>query len=72
MVDLGCAAAVGPGYVMAEPNLWRGQPLLDVAGPRTTIRPKAGLTVLHVDHPRLTVPLVLKGLFDRCAAAAAY
>jgi exopolysaccharide biosynthesis polyprenyl glycosylphosphotransferase len=46
--------------------------LLDVAGPRTTIRPTAGLTLLHVDHPRLTgFPLVLKGLFDRCAAAVA-
>ena len=46
--------------------------LLDVAGPRTTIRSTAGLTLLHVDHPRLTgFPLLLKGLFDRCAAAAA-
>jgi hypothetical protein len=37
--------------------------LLDVAGPRTTIRPTARLTLLHVDHPRLTgFPLVLKGL----------
>ena len=26
--------------------------LLDVAGPRTTVRPAAGLTLLHVDHPR--------------------
>ena len=46
--------------------------LLDVAGPRTTVRPTAGLTLLHVDHPQLTgFRLVLKGLFDRCAAAAA-
>jgi exopolysaccharide biosynthesis polyprenyl glycosylphosphotransferase len=46
--------------------------LLDVAGPRTTIRPTAGLTLLHVDHPQLAgFRLVLKGLFDRCAAAAA-
>jgi exopolysaccharide biosynthesis polyprenyl glycosylphosphotransferase len=46
--------------------------LLDVAGPRTTIRPTAGLTLLHVDHPQLAgARLVLKGLFDRCAAAAA-
>ena len=46
--------------------------LLDVAGPRTTIRPIAGLTLLHVDHPQLTgFRLMLKGLFDRCAAAAA-
>ena len=41
--------------------------LLDVAGPRTTIRPTAGLTLLHVDHPQLSgARQVLKGLFDRC------
>ena len=46
--------------------------LLDVAGPRTTIRPTAGLSLLHVDHPQLAgFRLLLKGLFDRCAAAAA-
>jgi exopolysaccharide biosynthesis polyprenyl glycosylphosphotransferase len=46
--------------------------LLDVAGPRTTVRSTAGLTLLHVDHPRLDgARLVLKGLFDRCAAAVA-
>ena len=46
--------------------------LLDVAGPRTTIRPTAGLTLLHVDHPQLSgTRLVLKDLFDRCVAAAA-
>jgi exopolysaccharide biosynthesis polyprenyl glycosylphosphotransferase len=46
--------------------------LLDVAGPRTTIRPAAGLTLLHVDHPQLSGPRqVLKDLFDRCAAALA-
>jgi exopolysaccharide biosynthesis polyprenyl glycosylphosphotransferase len=46
--------------------------LLDVAGPRTTIRPTAGLTLLHVDHPQLGgVRQGLKDLFDRCAAAAA-
>lgn len=46
--------------------------LLDVAGPRTTIRSTAGLTLLHVDHPQLTgVRLVSKGVFDRCIAAVA-
>ena len=46
--------------------------LLDVAGPRTTIRPTAGLTLLHVDHPQLSgARLVIKGLFDRCAAGIA-
>src|SRR5579872_748168 len=39
--------------------------LLDVAGPRTTVRPTAGLTLLHVDHPQLGgFRLVLKELFD--------
>ena len=28
--------------------------LLDVAGPRTTIRPVAGLPLLHLDHPEFT------------------
>jgi exopolysaccharide biosynthesis polyprenyl glycosylphosphotransferase len=43
--------------------------LLDVAGPRTTIRPTAGLTLLHVDHPQLSGPRqVVKDLFDRCVA----
>jgi exopolysaccharide biosynthesis polyprenyl glycosylphosphotransferase len=46
--------------------------LLDVAGPRTTVRATAGLTLLHVDHPQLGgFRLLMKGLFDRCAAAAA-
>jgi exopolysaccharide biosynthesis polyprenyl glycosylphosphotransferase len=46
--------------------------LLDVAGPRTTIRPTAGLTLLHVDHPQLSgFRVVIKDLFDRCLAAAA-
>jgi exopolysaccharide biosynthesis polyprenyl glycosylphosphotransferase len=46
--------------------------LLDVAGPRTTIRPTAGLTLLHVDHPQLSGPRqVLKDLFDRGTAGIA-
>jgi exopolysaccharide biosynthesis polyprenyl glycosylphosphotransferase len=46
--------------------------LLDVAGPRTTVRPTAGLTLLHVDHPQLSGPRqVLKDLFDRSMAALA-
>jgi exopolysaccharide biosynthesis polyprenyl glycosylphosphotransferase len=44
--------------------------LLDVAGPRTTVRPTAGLTLLHVDHPQLSGPRqMVKDLFDRSAAA---
>ena len=46
--------------------------LLDVAGPRTTIRPTAGLTLLHVDHPQLSgFRVFVKDLFDRSFAAAA-
>lgn len=46
--------------------------LLDVAGPRTTVRPVAGLTLLHVDHPQLSGPrLVVKELFDRLMAGLA-
>jgi hypothetical protein len=46
--------------------------LLDVAGPRTIVRPTAGLTLLHVDHPQLSGPRqMVKDLFDRCAAAMA-
>jgi exopolysaccharide biosynthesis polyprenyl glycosylphosphotransferase len=44
--------------------------LLDVAGPRTTVRPVAGLTLLHVDHPQLSGGRqVMKDLVDRVAAA---
>lgn len=46
--------------------------LLDVAGPRTTVRQTAGLTLLHVDHPQLSgFRIVAKSLFDRTIAAAA-
>jgi exopolysaccharide biosynthesis polyprenyl glycosylphosphotransferase len=53
-------------------DLYVAPALLDVAGPRTTIRPTAGLTLLHVDHPQLSGSRqVLKDLFDRTAAAIA-
>jgi exopolysaccharide biosynthesis polyprenyl glycosylphosphotransferase len=46
--------------------------LLDVAGPRTSIRPVAGLPLLHVDHPDFSgIRWVIKGLFDKLAATAA-
>ncbi|MCK2213225.1 sugar transferase [Actinomadura sp. ATCC 31491] len=45
--------------------------LMDVAGPRTTIRPAAGLPLLHVEHPELTgVRQLLKNVFDRLVAMA--
>ncbi|MFV2196587.1 sugar transferase [Nocardiopsis sp. LOL_012] len=46
--------------------------LMEVAGPRTSIRPVAGLPLLHVEHPELAGGRrVMKGFFDRCAAALA-
>ncbi|MFE9246547.1 sugar transferase [Nocardiopsis sp. NPDC006938] len=46
--------------------------LMEVAGPRTTIRPVAGLPLLHVEHPELEgTRRLVKGAFDRCAAALA-
>ncbi|WP_242677075.1 sugar transferase [Streptomonospora litoralis] len=46
--------------------------LMEVAGPRTTIRAVAGMPLLHVEHPELAgARRVVKGLFDRAAAALA-
>jgi exopolysaccharide biosynthesis polyprenyl glycosylphosphotransferase len=46
--------------------------LLDVAGPRTTIRPTAGLPLLHMDHPEFTgFRLVIKAAFDKTFALLA-
>jgi exopolysaccharide biosynthesis polyprenyl glycosylphosphotransferase len=46
--------------------------LLDVAGPRTTIRPAAGLPLLHMDHPEFTgARRLIKEAFDRTLAFTA-
>ena len=46
--------------------------LLDVAGPRTTIRPVAGLPLLHMDHPEFTGGRrVIKSAFDKMLALSA-
>lgn len=46
--------------------------LLDVAGPRTTIRPIAGLPLLHIEHPELAGGRrLLKSVFDSLSSAAA-
>jgi exopolysaccharide biosynthesis polyprenyl glycosylphosphotransferase len=43
--------------------------LLDIAGPRTSIHPVAGLPLVHVDHPSLTgARQVAKSVFDKLAA----
>jgi exopolysaccharide biosynthesis polyprenyl glycosylphosphotransferase len=46
--------------------------LLDVAGPRTTIRPVAGLPLLHMDHPEFSgARRIVKAAFDRAVAFSA-
>ena len=46
--------------------------LLDVAGPSTTIRPTAGLPLLHMDHPEFTgARQLIKSAFDRAIAISA-
>jgi exopolysaccharide biosynthesis polyprenyl glycosylphosphotransferase len=46
--------------------------LLDLAGPRTTIRSVAGFPLVHLDHARLSGPKrILKEIFDRTLAASA-
>ena len=46
-------------------DLCVGPALLDIAGPRTTIRPVAGLPLIHLDHAKLTGPKrLIKGIFD--------
>jgi exopolysaccharide biosynthesis polyprenyl glycosylphosphotransferase len=45
---------------------------MDVAGPRTTIRPVDGLPLLHVEHPKLSGGRrLVKELFDRLVAGTA-
>ncbi|MGW4957738.1 sugar transferase [Nonomuraea sp. NPDC004186] len=45
--------------------------LMDVAGPRTMIRPAAGLPLLHVEHPELGgARKLVKNIFDRLVATA--
>jgi exopolysaccharide biosynthesis polyprenyl glycosylphosphotransferase len=46
--------------------------LMDVAGPRTSIRPVAGLPLLHMDHPELDgSKRVIKAAFDKVVAGVA-
>jgi exopolysaccharide biosynthesis polyprenyl glycosylphosphotransferase len=46
--------------------------LMDVAGPRTTIRPVAGLPLLHVDHADLAgIKRAIKSFFDKIIATVA-
>jgi exopolysaccharide biosynthesis polyprenyl glycosylphosphotransferase len=49
-----------------------GSGLIEVAGPRITVRPVAGLPLLHVERPRLSgVGRVTKAIYDRAFAVVA-
>jgi exopolysaccharide biosynthesis polyprenyl glycosylphosphotransferase len=49
-----------------------GSGLIEVAGPRITVRPVAGLPLLHVERPRLSgAGRVTKAIYDRAFAVVA-
>lgn len=53
-------------------NVYMAPALLDIAQSRTTIRPIAGLPLLHMEHPRRAgSKLLVKALLDRTVAALA-
>ena len=53
-------------------DLFVAPALIDVAGPRTTIRPVDGLPLLHVEHPELAgARRVIKTVFDVSLASLA-
>jgi len=55
-----------------DADMYVAPALMDVAGPRTTIRPVAGLPLLHVDHPELAGGRqALKNVFDKLVALTA-
>jgi exopolysaccharide biosynthesis polyprenyl glycosylphosphotransferase len=46
--------------------------ILDIGGPRTSIRPAAGMPLLYMDHPEFTgIPRLVKSVFDRALALLA-
>ncbi|MGP3917563.1 sugar transferase [Nonomuraea sp. 10N515B] len=56
----------------ARTDLFVAPALMDVAGPRISIRPVAGMPLLHVEHPDLDgTRQVVKTVFDRLSAVAA-
>lgn len=53
-------------------NIFLAPTLLNIAEKRTTIRPIAGLPLLHMEHPRrVGSKILIKALFDRFAAGFA-
>ncbi|MFF5210337.1 sugar transferase [Streptosporangium sp. NPDC000396] len=60
------------GLEDARTDLFVAPALMDVAGPRISISPVAGMPLLHVEHPEFNgVKRLAKNLFDRVGAALA-
>ncbi|MFF0867841.1 sugar transferase [Nonomuraea sp. NPDC003560] len=56
----------------ARTDLFVAPALMDVAGPRISIRPVAGMPLLHVEHPEFDgTRQLVKAAFDRLVAGAA-
>ncbi|MEV4108183.1 sugar transferase [Nonomuraea sp. NPDC049695] len=56
----------------ARTDLFVAPALMDVAGPRISIRPVAGMPLLHVEHPEFDgTKQVVKTVFDRLVAMVA-
>ncbi|NBE91704.1 sugar transferase [Nonomuraea sp. KC401] len=56
----------------ARTDLFVAPALLDVAGPRISIRPVAGMPLLHVEHPEFDgTKQLVKTVFDRLVAGTA-
>ncbi|MEV0353188.1 sugar transferase [Nonomuraea sp. NPDC050680] len=56
----------------ARTDLFVAPALMEVAGPRISIRPVAGMPLLHVEHPEFDgARQIVKTIFDRLVAGAA-
>ncbi|WP_425564096.1 sugar transferase [Nonomuraea longicatena] len=56
----------------AKTDLFVAPTLMDVAGPRISIRPVAGMPLLHVEHPEFQgAKRLVKSVFDKVVAALA-
>ncbi|GHH68194.1 exopolysaccharide biosynthesis polyprenyl glycosylphosphotransferase [Streptosporangium violaceochromogenes] len=57
---------------VTDTDLFVAPSLMEVAGPRISVRPVAGMTLLHVDHPSFGgINQLVKNVFDRVMAATA-
>ncbi|WP_214103440.1 sugar transferase [Acrocarpospora catenulata] len=55
----------------SKTDLFVAPALMDVAGPRISIRPVAGMPLLHVEHPEFEgTKQIMKNLFDKVLASA--